>query len=268
MEGRKIFGHTFYNETTRRYVAMFGTIFNDIHITRDDNTGTTVQSMKVPVNYGPIEKFLARLQQDPSLTAPAVTLPRISFEITNMSYNPERKLAPFTSYRTLDNGTTAKTVFAAMPYDIEFQLNIMTKYAEDGTKILEQILPFFTPDFTPSVRLIDDMDITLDIPIVLTSVSHEDIYDGVFESRRVLTWTLSFTVKGFYFGPQTQKKVIKFAKIALYDDLDATQSAVEISIQPGLTANGTPTTDINQTIPYDQINFDDDWGYIVTIEDM
>ena len=264
-----MFGHTFYHETTRRYVAMFGTLFNDIHISRNDNTGAEIQTMKVPINYGPIEKFMARLEQDPSLTAPAMTLPRMSFEINNMTYNPERKLAPFTRYN-LNNttGSSAKSVFTAMPYDIEFELNIMTKYSEDGTKIVEQILPFFTPDFTPSVRLVDDLDIVLDIPIVLTGVSHEDVYDGSFESRRALTWTLNFTVKGYYFGPQVDKKVIKFVKVEMFDDLTSANNHSQITIQPGLTANGTPTTDINQTIPYADINFSDTWDYIVTIENM
>ena len=262
-----MFGHEFYNETTRRYVAMFGTIFNDIHITRKDNSDTTIQSMKVPINYGPIEKFMARLEQDPNLTAPAITLPRMSFEINNMSYNPERKLSPFTRYTLHDTtGSTAKTAFTAMPYDIEFELNIMTKYAEDGTKIMEQILPFFTPDFTPSVKLMDELDVTLDIPIVLNSVTHEDVYEGDYEERRALTWTLNFTIKGYYFGPQMDKKVIKFAKIAMYDDVTSANTTSEITVQPGLTANNEPTTDINETIPYVDIDFDDDWDYIVTIE--
>lgn len=247
---------------------MFGTIFNDIKISRVSTDGSVTQTMKVPVNYGPSEKFIARLEQDPNLTAPAITLPRISFEITNMTYSPERKLAPFTRYTTYNDGlSTSKTTFSAMPYDIDFQLSIMTKYAEDGTKILEQILPFFTPDFTPSVRLVDDIDITLDIPIVLTSVTSEDIYEDDFTTRRSLIWTLNFIVKGFYFGPNVDKKIIKFAKIGLYDDLNAANTAVEISVQPGLTANGTPTTDINQTVPYADIDFGDDWDYIVTIED-
>lgn len=264
-----MFGNYFYNETTRRYVAMFGTIFNDIRITRKDNDGVTVQTMKVPINYGPIEKFMARLEQDPSLTAPAITLPRMSFEMNSMTYNPERKLAPFTRYNLQNStGSSAKSVFSAMPYDIEFELNIMTKYSEDGTKIIEQILPFFTPDFTPSVRLVDDLDIVLDIPIVLTGVSHEDVYEGSFEERRALTWTLTFTVKGYYFGPQLDKKIIKFAKIGLYDDLQSANTVSEVSVQPGLTANNLPTTDINQTIPYADINFGDDWDYIVTIENM
>lgn len=263
-----MFGHQFYNETTRRYVAMFGTIFNDIKITRDDNTDTTVQTLKVPVNYGPREKFISRLEQDPNLTAPAITLPRISFEITGMQYNPSRKLAPYTTYDLAQPNSSAKSVFTAMPYDISFQLTIMTKYAEDGTKIVEQILPFFTPDFTPSVKLVDDLDIILDIPIVLNGVQHEDIYEGSFEERRVLTWTLDFTVKGYYFGPVQDRKVIKFAKVGIYSAFDATDPSAEITYQPGLTANGTPTTDINQTVPYADINESDDWGYIVTIEDF
>lgn len=263
-----MFGQKFYNETTRRYVAMFGTLFNDIKIDRKDNSGNVVQTMKVPINYGPMEKFLARLQQDPNLTAPAITLPRMSFEIVNMTYNPERKLAPQTRYSSAPTGATAKSTFTAMPYDITFQLNVMTKYSEDGTKILEQILPFFTPDFTPSVQLVDDLDLILDIPVVLNSVTSEDVYEQGFTERRAMTWTLDFTVKGYFFGPVVEKKVIKFIELNFYETLDAANSATTVTIQPGLTANGQPTTDADETIPYSQIDYEDDWGYIVQIEDF
>lgn len=202
-----MFGSTFYNETTRRYVAVFGTLFNDITISRKDNSGTTIQTMKVPVNYGPMQKFLARLEQDPSLTAPAMTLPRITFEITGMAYDGERVLTGLTRNRapkTTDNNSY-NTQFTPTPYNIEFQLNIMTKYTEDGSKILEQILPYFKPEFTPTVKLVDDLDMYFDIPVVLTSVSTEDTYDGSFEDRRALIWTLSFTMKAYYFGQFCRK---------------------------------------------------------------
>jgi hypothetical protein len=264
-----MFGARFYNQTTRRYVAMFGTLFNDIVITRQDNSGNTVQRMKVPINYGPYQKFLARITQDPNLNSPAITLPRISFEIVGMSYDGERKLT-----RTLrnsvpiesDNGVFSSTLVPT-PYNLEFQLTIMTKYTEDGTKILEQILPYFQPDWTPSVKLVDELDYYLDVPIILNSVSTEDVYEGAFDERRALTWTLNFTMKGWFFGPTSNRKVIKFATTNLYAAFDQANSDITITVQPGLTANGEPTTDINETIPYAQINEDDDWGFIVQIED-
>lgn len=264
-----MFGSTFYNETTRRYVAVFGTLFNDITISRKDNSGTTIQTMKVPVNYGPMQKFLARLEQDPSLTAPAMTLPRITFEITGMSYDGDRVLTGLTRNRApkATDNNSYNTQFTPTPYNIEFQLNIMTKYTEDGSKILEQILPYFKPEFTPTVKLVDDLDMYFDIPVVLTSVSTEDTYDGSFEDRRALIWTLSFTMKAYYFGPVLQKKVIKFVNVQTYDGLTANTSLESIHVQPGLTANGTPTTNINNTVSYNDINFIDNWDYIVQIVD-
>lgn len=264
-----MFGARFYNQTTRRYVAMFGTLFNDIVITRDDNSGNTIQRLKVPVNYGPYQKFLARIEQDPNLNAPAITLPRISFEIVGMTYDGERKLT-----RTLrnsvpidsDNGVF-KSTLVPTPYNLDFQLTIMTKYTEDGTKILEQILPYFAPDWTPSVKLLDDLDYYLDVPIILNSVSTEDVYEGAFDERRALTWTLNFTMKGWYFGPTSNRKVIKFATTNLYTEFGQANSDVTITVQPGLTANGEPTTDINETVPYADINEGDNWDFIVQIED-
>lgn len=264
-----MFGSQFYNETTRRYVAVFGTLFNDIKITRKDNSGSLIQTMTVPVNYGPMQKFLARLEQDPDLTAPQITLPRITFEMTAMNYDPERNLTQLSRHTKgiAGNNSSFNSQFTPAPYNLTFQLNIMTKFQEDGTKIIEQILPYFKPDFTPTIKLIDAMDLYLDIPIVLDSINLEDTYDGSFEQRRALIWTLTFTLKGYYFGPTTQRKVIKFARANMYVNTTANTPVQYVTVQPGLTANGDPTQDINQTIPYANINVDDDWDYIVQIED-
>ena len=264
-----MFGNTYYNQTTRRYVAVFGTLFNDITISRQDNSDTTIQTMKVPVNYGPMQKFLAKLEQDPNLRAPAMTLPRISFEIVGMSYDGERVLTGLTRHkkpRTTDDNTY-NTQFAPTPYNIEFQLNIMTKFTEDGSKILEQIIPFFKPEFTPTVKLIDDLEMYFDIPVILTSITTEDTYEGSYDDRRALIWTLSFTMKAYYFGPTVTKKVIKFTKIATYNGLTSNTSLESVLVQPGLTANGTPTSKLSETVAYGEINNLDDWAYIVRIED-
>ena len=262
-----MFGHTFYNQTTRRYVALFGTLFNNISIFRKDNDGVQQQIMKVPLNYGPMEKFLARTQQDPNFTAPAITLPRMSFEIINIEYDGERKLSGL--YNTKTNGSTPGSVsvqYAPAPYDLTFDLNIMVKYSEDGLKIVEQILPFFKPAFTVSAKLLDDSTTLTDIPIVLNSVTKEDSYEGSYEELRAIIWTLNFTLKGYYYGPSIEKKVIKFSDVNFYTSMEATDPLERATIQPGLTANGQPTTDISQTIPYADINFEDDWAYIVRIE--
>ena len=260
----------FYNETTRRYVAVFGTLFNDITISRKNNAGTTIQTMKVPVNYGPMQKFLAKIEQDPNLTAPAMTLPRITFEIIGMTYDGERVLTNLTRHKMpiSNNDNSYNTQFTPTPYNIEFQLNIMTKFTEDGSKILEQILPYFKPEFTPTVKLVDTLDMYFDVPIVLTSITTEDTYEGSFDERRALIWTLSFTMKGYYFGPVTTKKVIKFVTAKVYNELTANTALEKVVTRPGLTSTGLPSTDINNTVNYSQINFDDDWDYIVVIEDI
>ena len=263
-----MFGHRFYNETTRRYVAVFGTLFNDMVIYRRDNSGNIVQTIKVPVNYGPVQKFLSRIEQDRDLNAPAMTLPRISFEITGMSYDGERKLTN-TIRNSVTNQSDAaafRSQFSPAPYNLEFQLNIMTKFAEDGTKILEQIIPFFKPEQTLTVRLIDELDLYLDVPIILNSVSTEDIYEGDYETRRSLLWTLSFTLKGYYFGPKTDKKIIKFVEANAYDGMDDTRPPQTLNVYPGMTAQGEPTTDPTQSVDWAEIDFEDNWAYIVEYE--
>ena len=255
-----MYGQHFYNETTRRYVAVFGTLFNDIKITRSDSNGTPIQSTIVPIHYAPMQKILARLEQDPDLNAQAMTLPRMSFEITSMSYDPERKVP---SINTITKDQTTR--YTPAPYNLEFQLNIMAKYNEDGTKIIEQILPYFKPDIAPSVKILDDMDTYIDVPIVLNSVSTDDIYEGDFESRRAITYTLNFTMKAFYFGPTINKKKIKFVEATLTDE---TKNVIEtVTVQPGLDENGEPTTDPTQSVNFATIDEDDNWAYIVEIED-
>ena len=263
-----MFGARFYHESTRRYVAMFGTLFNDIVIDRKDNSDTLVQRIKVPISYAPMQKLLARLEQDPGLTAQAITLPRMSFEIVGMTYDGDRKLTSSTR-NTVPTSTSNvyRSALTPTPYNLEFQLNIMTKYNEDGTKILEQILPYFRPEFSPSVKLIDDLEYYLDVPIVLNGVTTEDVYEGSFEERRALIWTLNFTMKAWYFGPVQDKKVIKFSKVNLYTDTDSSNNEISVAVQPGMTANGEPTTDANNSISYLNIDEDDNWDYIVTITD-
>lgn len=263
-----MFGNSpFYHQTTKRYVSCFGTLFNDIYITREDNDGNEVQRMVVPISYGPRQKFLARIQQDPNLTAPAITLPRMSFEMQGISYDGSRKLTNAQwNRKTLTSAVTGQ-VFSPVPYNIQFTLSIMAKYTEDGTKILEQILPFFTPDFTITAKLVDELDVVVDVAIVLNSVSVEDAYEASFQERRVMIWTLNFTLMGYYFGPTSNKKVIKFVKANIYTDTSSNTASEIITVQPGLTANGQPTTDINETIAYVDISEDDDWDYIVRITD-
>lgn len=246
-----MFGHEFYHEHLRRYIVVFGTMFNNIVVSRKTSAGVVDKRIKVPISYSPRDKLLARIETDPNLRKPdAVSLPRMGFEMTSMTYAGERKLTTvkkFTAAGT--NGSNRTIMYAPVPYDVNFQLSIMVKNAEDGTQILEQILPFFTPEWTNTVQLIDDMDIKLDIPLVLVSVSSDDTYDGDFETRRALVWTLDFTMKCYFFGPIKSKKLIKLANVNFFIDgfdteIGTSNTAVErVTIQPGLipTANLTGT---------------------------
>ena len=255
----------FYNSTLRKYVALFGTYFNQLKIQRADNDGTLIQDMIVPISYAPFQKILARVTQDPNfLKGVAINLPRMSFEMTNMSYDPERKIAPTRKVRhtgvDVENGGR-RFSYAGVPYNLDFSLYIMAKYNEDAVKILEQILPFFNPEFTSTVRLIDGLE-PMDIPLILNDTTFEDLYEGDFEERRSVLYTLNFTMKGWFFGPERDKAVIKFVDVRYAPDTLANTSFEEFySVSPGMTANNEPTTDRELSIDYSLIEFDDNWDY-------
>jgi hypothetical protein len=264
------FVNYFYNATTKKYIALFGTTFNKISIVRDDpNTGDSVQRMVVPISYGPYQKFLARVNQDPEINRKtAITLPRMSFEITNMEYDGSRKINSTRRISGQSHSDDKKSFqYVGVPYNLNFTLSIMTKYAEDGTQILEQIIPFFKPEWTYTVKLIDNLD-PIDIPIILNSVNMDDLYEADFETRRSLLWTLTFTMKAWYFGPQRESSVIKFIDVRTHTKVTSdVEPEMQLTIQPGLTANGQPTTSIDETIDYELINVDDDWGLITIFRD-
>ena len=238
----------FYNSTTRKYVALFGTLFNQLKIQRQDNAGVTKKDMIVPLSYAPFQKILARATQDPDLInsrRPAMTLPRMSFEMTSLAYDATRKIGSTQKLikRNKDETDDGRDfIYSPVPYNLEFSLYIMTKYAEDATKIMEQILPFFTPDFTVSAQMIADID-PIDIPIVMTSVTTEDLYEGTFEERRAILYTLTFTLKGWFFGPEKRKQVIKFVDVDMFNGTATDSPFIEgLDIRPGLSANGEPIT--------------------------
>jgi len=270
-------GHKFYHGSIRKYVTLFGTLFNDIEIDRLSSTGSVYQTIRVPLSYGPKDKILARLDQDPSLNRKfAVSLPRMSFELTNINYDPNRKLPTINRNVNVDNNTSkrVKSQYMPVPYDMMFTLSIMVKNAEDGTRILEQILPFFRPEWTPTVNLIPEMNISMDVPVVLLDVVSEDRYDGNFDDRRSLIWTLNFIMKGYIFGPVTKTGVItltdiNFMDATLYDDIDTAVNSApiieELQLKPGLTANGLPTSNSSLSVDRDLISSNSNYGYIKTI---
>ncbi len=203
-----MFGTYFYHQTSRKMVVAFGSLFNNIEVRRTDSSDAVTEVIKIPLSYGPKDKMLVRISQDPSLNPKvALTVPRMGFELTSMTYDGARKLN--TLGRNVKKGTTGlKKQFNPVPYNWDFSLYVFVKNAEDGTQILEQILPFFTPDFTVTMTLISGMTVKMDIPLVLNSVTSEDSYEGDFATRRSIIWTLSFLMKGFLYPSVTDNAKI------------------------------------------------------------
>jgi hypothetical protein len=259
----------------RKYVILFGTLFNDIHITRSDSAGNTTSLLKVPLSYGPKEKMLTRLESDPEIQRQtALSLPRMSFEMSGIEYDLTRKLNTLgkIAIPDPDNKNRLKYQYNPVPYNFNFVLSIYVKNAEDGTKILEQILPFFTPDWTSSVSLIPELNLNMDIPVILNNVSVEDSYDGNFTQRRALIWTLKFTLKGYLYGPIKKNSIIKFANTTFYiPDMDVksgignTSPNDRVTVAPGLDANGNPTSNAQISIDRNLIVATDDFGYVTDV---
>ena len=219
-------GQQFYHETVRNVIVAFGTMFNNINIVRKDNNGTITQSMKVPLAYGPKQKWLTRLDADPSLgSAVAITLPRLGFEIGSLSYDPTRKLNRVQKFKKVksssSNANKLDTQFMPVPYNMDITLYAMAKNSDDALQIVEQILPFFQPDYTLTLNDMADMGIKRDVPIILNDVSYEDNYQGDFESRRAIIYTMGFTTKFYLYGPVTSSSVIKTVQVDQYTDLPA-----------------------------------------------
>ena len=216
-------GQYFYNQSTRNVVVAFGTLFNTIQLHKKDGSGNIVQSMKVPLAYGPKQKWLSRLTEDPNLSKKvAVTLPRIGFEISGIAYDPARKLQKTVKVKKVADGidnNQVKSGFMPVPYNINFELYVLSKNSDDALQIVEQILPFFQPDYTVTMKEIPELDIIRDVPIILNSVGYEDDYEGSFTSRRSIIYTLSFTAKYYMYGPVTASNVIRRVQVDQYADL-------------------------------------------------
>lgn len=261
-----MFGQTFYHKTLRKYVTLFGTLFNDIFINRQDTSNNEIQTLKIPITYGPKTKILTRVEGDTSLNRPyQVRYPAMSFEMTGMNYAAERKLQTFKKHNIYTNSLNSeqqKYIYNPVPYDIDFTLYIAVKNAEDGTRILEQILPFFGPEWTTTVNLIPEADVKLDIPVFIRSVRSEDDYEGAIDESRTIIWTLDFTMKSYLFGPVKKSEVITLANVNFYSNLTTTATYDNVTIYPGLLANGSPTTNADLTIDRSLIVEDDNWGYI------
>ena len=211
-------GVTYYHQTIRKYVAVFGTLFNDLNIERTNASGTVTEKVKIPLAYGPKQKWLLAMSDTTaSRKVTATRTPRMGFALTSVDYDPVRKLNTvgknWAANTSLSTTTTLLSQFNPVPYNFAFDLFILVKNAEDGTQILEQILPYFTPEFTVTVNTIPDMGIKADIPIVLNSSRVADEYEGDLATRRTITWTLSFTLKGYIYPDIKSSSIIKTVEV-------------------------------------------------------
>jgi len=256
-------GTQFYNEAVRKTVIAFGTLFNNIELKKTID-GQTIEVEKVPLAYGPKQKFLYRLEGNAADGRKvAITLPRIYFEMTGIDYDGARKTAPTQKYRAIidDNGTEVKTQYVPVPYNISFELGIISKSQDDGLQILEQILPYFQPSFNMSIKFIPDMDEVRDVAIVLNSVNMEDDWEDDFTTRRSIVYTLQFTAKSYIYGPYTKADVIRKSRIIeTIGDQNVGKRHVELSYTP------KATVDYNQDGQVDAaddafVTADDDFGF-------
>ena len=253
----------------RKVVVAFGTMFNNIQLVRMNNAGEVTQTMKVPLAYGPKNKWLARLREDPNLTKKvAVTLPRIGFEIQTVSYDSSRKLNSIQKLKKVNSSAQGKTMsqqFMPVPYNMDFQLSIMAKNSDDALQIVEQILPFFQPDYTVTLNDNAAMGTTRDVPIVLTNVGYEDNYEADMITRRAIIYTLDFTAKFYLYGPVTDQKVIKTVQVDQYTDMPVNTPKREqrYSVAPSpASADADDDFGFNETTSFfeDAKNYDETTG--------
>ena len=224
-------GNYYYHQIIRKTIIAFGTLFNDIHIRHTDGQGNAESDIKVPLAYGPSQKFLARLDQQADLNkAVQITLPRLSFEMTSINYDPSRKSSLIQTFKTCDDGSKVKKVFMPVPYNIGFELNLLSKLNDDSLQVLEQILPYFQPHFNLTIDLIDSIGEKRDIPIVLESIGFQDDYEGNFDTRRALIHTFNFTAKTYLFGAiaDSSDGLIRKVQVDMYSNTDTKSAKREV----------------------------------------
>ena len=265
-----MFGEHFYHKQIRNTVIAFGTIFNNINIKRLDSSGNPLQNIRVPLSYSPKEKFIARLEQNADLTGDdssvAITLPRMAFDITGYAYDASRKLNKNQRVGVVtENADTTKlnTQYSPVPYDVSFELNVFTANSDDGLQIIEQILPYFQPDYTVTMIESTIMDTKRDIPFVLEGVSYEDSYTGSLTTLRRITYSLRFTAKIYLYGPITTSAVIKTVSADLYaTTADSSRSErVTVTSNPS-SADKDDTYTYTETLEFfnDGKNYDEGTG--------
>ena len=247
----------FYNEILRRTVISFGSLFNNILNKHTNNSDQVTSVIKVPLAYGPTQKFLARLEQSPDLNkSTAITLPRMSFEFTGLTYDPARKVTTTQTFTAKDpeDGSETKKAYMPVPYNMQFELSIMSKLNDDALQIIEQILPYFQPSYNLTVELLESIGEKRDVPVVLENITMQDDYEGNFTTRRVLLYTLRFSVKTYLFGPVSSatKDIVRKVSVSYLTGTNTENTSREVvfSSEPRAIKNytGTILTNLSKDI--------------------
>ncbi len=271
-----LYNDYFYHKTIFKSVATFGTLFNDITVKRKTSDGNTVKELKVPLSYGPRSKFLSKIEESGKNVA--ITLPRLSFEMSGFSYDSQRKLNSLGVRYNTTQDDKQKSMYNPVPYNIGFSLNVYVEHFDEGLQIIEQIVPFFSPYLNiPSKLVYDDMGIVDDVPVLLNDVSLEESYEGQFEDKRVIMWNLDFTLKTNIFKPVKETDLIRqvetntiatptgdSGEVTPQEKQQAQESGVKSksTTKPGLTDQGQPTSKESESVPKEQIEADDNFGFI------
>lgn len=250
-------GPYYYHQIIRKTIIGFGTLFNQIYIRHQDSNNSDISDIKVPLSYGPAQKFLAKIRQQEDLSKPvAITLPRMSFEMTSLAYDATRKTGITQSFKAVDSENKIKRVYMPVPYNIGFELSVMAKLNDDALQIVEQILPAFQPGFNITIDLIDSIGEKRDVPIILNNISFQDDYEGDFSTRRSIVYTFYFVAKVNIFGPVSDNSdgLIRKVQVDTYSGLDKT----------------TAKREMRYTLVPDPIDAepDDDFGFSETIENF
>jgi hypothetical protein len=250
-------GTYYYHEIIRKTIIGFGTLFNDINIKHKNSSDAVISEMKVPLAYGPTQKFLAKLEQQADLNKPVqITLPRMSFEMTSVDYDPTRKTGVTQTFKAVDGNSNMKKVFMPVPYNIGFELSILSKLNDDALQIVEQILPYFQPAFNITIDLVESIGEKRDIPVVLNSVSMQDDYEGDFSTRRALIYRLQFTAKTYLFGPVADNPEGLIRKVIVDNYADTNTQTAKREMRY------TVVPDPVSADPGDDFGFSETWEYL------
>ena len=275
----------FYHKTIFKSVATFGTLFNDITVKRSNKSGKVIQDIKVPLTYSPRGKFLAKIQEtsNEDRKKTSINLPVIGFEISSFTYDSIRKQNSLNKrFHTTESGTVKRS-YSPVPYNLTYSVSVYVENFDDGLQIVEQIIPFFDPHLNiPSKLVYDDLNIVDDVSVSLDSISLDETYEGPFTERRMIMWNLSFTMKTNIFKPVVESNVIKSVEshlrstptgnsgeVTSEEIVQSKQDGTSASsiVEPGMDSNGEPTSKREESVPKEQIDAEDDYGFITDFLD-